>query len=228
MAEKAKKKFSLLRVLLAVIIGILAIIIIGLIIVFFPRSKIENVPSLEKSGAKSLVVYFSRDKVIDTDGVDATSSASLNIGGREYVGDVTDAAEKVAKATGSDIYQIHTERCYPQSYGGTAMRAFVEEKLNMRPDLANIPDDLDGYDVIYVGYPIWWFNAPMPVGTFLESYDLNGKTIVPFCTAATDSIDETMPFIREVCKGADVRDGLTATNKTYEEIESWLQDKGLI
>ena len=105
MAEKAKKKFSLLRVLLAVIIGILAIIIIGLIIVFFPRSKIENVPSLEKSGAKSLVVYFSRDKVIDTDGVDATSSASLNIGGREYVGDVTDAAEKVAKATGSDTHR---------------------------------------------------------------------------------------------------------------------------
>ena len=109
MAEKAKKKFSLFRVLIAVIIGILAIII-GLIIVFFPRAKIENVPNLEKTGAKSLVVYFSRDKVIDTDGVDATSSASLNINGREYVGDVTDAAEKVAKATGSDIYQIYTER----------------------------------------------------------------------------------------------------------------------
>jgi len=70
----------------------------------------------------------------------------------------------------------------------------------MRPALAAKPENLDQYDTIYVGYPIWWFNAPMAIGSFLESYDLSGKTIVPFCTSQDNGIDVSMDYIRKNAK----------------------------
>ena len=73
------------------------------------------------------------------------------------------------------MYQIKTNRYYRKSFMGTAARAWIENTLNMRPALAAKPENLDQYDTIYVGYPIWWFNAPMAIGSFLESYDLSGK-----------------------------------------------------
>ena len=231
MSEKTEKKkgFSLLRVLLAVIIAVAVILVVMLVWAFFPRGNNQNSTELKPSGGtRSLVVYFSRDKVIDTDGVDAVTSASLLVDNREYVGFTTEAAEKIAAKTGADTYQILTENYYPKSFNGTAARSYVEGKLNTRPKLKDLPDDLDDYDVIYVGYPIWWFNAPMAVGTFLESYDLSGKTIVPFCTSETDSIDETMPFIRDVSKNATVTDGLTANDLNDEKLTEFLQKNGLL
>ena len=90
------------------------------------------------------------------------------------------------------MYQIKTRRYYRKSFMGTAARAWIENTLNMRPALAAKPENLDAYDTIYVGYPIWWFNAPMAIGSFLESYDLSGKTIVPFCTSQDNGIDVSM------------------------------------
>lgn len=73
----------------------------------------------------------------------------------------------IQKLTGADLYQIRTDRYYRSAFWGTAATAWIEETLNLRPGLATQPENLDDYDVIYVGYPIWWFNAPMAIGTFL-------------------------------------------------------------
>ena len=183
-----------------------------------------------EEGTDSLVVYFTRSDVIKTDGVDAVSSASLNQTDSGLVGNTEIPARIIQELTGADLYAIKTERYYRSPFMGTAATAWIEESFDMRPALAAKPDDLDKYDVIYVGYPIWWFNAPMAVGTFLESYDLSGKKIVPFCTSQDNGIDVSMDYIREVCGDAEILESLRIYDNTAseEQIRSWLTQNGLL
>ena len=87
---------------------------------------------------------------------------------------------------------------------------------------------MDAYDTIYVGYPIWWFNAPMAIGSFLESYDLSGKSIVPFCTSQDNGIDVSMDYIRKNAKNAEVLEGHRIHNSDSAEIKTWLKEIGTI
>lgn len=125
-------------------------------------------------GTKSLIVYFSRMGEIPGE-PDAVSSATVSSNSEISGSDTEAAAQMIRQITGADMYQIKTNRYYRKSFMGTAARAWIENTLNMRPALAAKPENLDQYDTIYVGYPIWWFNAPMAIGSFLESYDLSGK-----------------------------------------------------
>lgn len=111
---------------------------------------------------------------------------------------------------------------------GTAATAWIEEQLNLRPELAAKPDNLDDYDTIYVGYPIWWFNAPMAIGSFLESYDLSGKTIIPFCTSQDNDISISMDYIKAVASGANVLDGYRIHAADVDDVKEWLQRIGVL
>jgi flavodoxin len=88
----------------------------------------------------------------------------------------------VADETGSDIYRVTPKVAYDTEYEGCADRAKDELDNGIRPELSNLLDSdiMEEYDVVYVGFPIWWYNLPMSMVSFLESYDLSGKTIVPF------------------------------------------------
>lgn len=174
-----------------------------------------------------LVVYFSREGVIP-DGMDAVASASPNSNRLEAESDTETAAKMIQQLTGADLFQIRTKRYYRTSFWGTAATAWVEETLNLRPGLAAKPESLDKYDVIYVGYPIWWFNAPMAVGTFLESYDLTGKTIIPFCTSTDNGIDVSMDYIREVSGNAMVLEGYRIHDSGLEDVSAWLERIGVL
>ncbi|BBF41555.1 flavodoxin [Lachnospiraceae bacterium KM106-2] len=215
--------------------GMVALIIIIVLLLiggwyFFLGNRIPNVTGEVEKGTeetKSLVVYFSRSGVIKIDGVDATSSASLNLEDDNLMGNTEIPARMIQKVTGADLFQIQTERYYRSAFMGTSITAWAEEKFNMRPNLAAIPENLDQYDVIYVGYPIWWFNAPMAIGSFFDSYDLTGKTIIPFCTSQDNGIDVSMNYIREVCKDATVLEGRRLNNPSEAEIRSWLEELGV-
>ena len=80
----------------------------------------------------------------------------------------------------------------------------------------------------YIGYPIWWFNAPMAVATFLQSADLEGKTVIPFCTSQDNGVEMSMDLIRNSAKGATVLDGMRLHGATAETVQSWLNDIGII
>ena len=180
-----------------------------------------------EDGTRSLVVYFSRTGEIPNT-VDAVASATPN-SNQDVDGSDTEAAAKMIQdLTGADLYQIRTDRYYRSAFWGTAATAWIEETLNLRPGLAAQPEDLDDYDVIYVGYPIWWFNAPMAIGSFLESYDLTGKTIVPFCTSSDNGIDVSMDYIRDVSDGATVLDGYRVHNSSLEDVAEWLTRIGML
>lgn len=175
-------------------------------------------------GTNAIIVYFTRSAVITAEGdVDAVSSASMNI----HDGVTEQAAIQLQQITGADMFQIRTARYYRNSYGGTAMAALLREVFKTSPALAAKPDNLNQYDVIYVGFPVWWFNAPMEIGSFLESYDLNGKTVVPFCTSQDNGIDVSMDYIRKVSGNATVLDGYRFNHSTEADVVAWLTRIGI-
>lgn len=180
-----------------------------------------------KGDTHVLVAYFSREGVIPAD-VDVVASASLNSNSFEAVSDTEAAARMIQQLTGADLFQIRTGRYYRKAFWGTAATAWVEEVLNLRSKLADKPENLDKYDVIYIGFPIWWFNAPMAVGTFLESYDLTGKTVIPFCTSTDNGIDVGMDYIRAASGGATVLDGYRVHRSNMEDMSEWLQRIGVL
>ena len=120
-------------------------------------SRIDNVsneviPGTE--GTHSLIVYFSRAGEIP-DTIDAMASATPNSNQSMDGSDTESAAKMIQELTGADLYQIRTERYYRSPFLSTAATAWIEETLNLRPELATQPENLNDYDVIYVGYPIW-------------------------------------------------------------------------
>lgn len=220
---KRRKKRIFIIVILIVLLGI------GWWYLFLGSriTDVSNEMISGEDGTRSLVVFFSRaGEIADT--VDAMASAIPNSNQTMEGSDTEAAAKMIQELTGADLYQICTERYYRSAFWGTAATAWIEEALNLRPELAAQPEDLDDYDVIYVGYPIWWFNAPMAIGSFLESYDLTGKTIVPFCTSSDNGIDVSMDYIRDVSEGATILDGYRVHNSSLEDVAEWLTGIGML
>lgn len=220
---KKRKKWPFVLVILLLLLG-------AAYWYLFMGSRIDNVsneviPGTE--GTHSLIVYFSRAGEIP-DTIDAMASATPNSNQSMDGSDTEAAAKMIQELTGADLYQIRTERYYRSPFWSTAATAWIEETLNLRPELATQPENLNDYDVIYVGYPIWWFNAPMAIGSFLESYDLTGKTIVPFCTSTDNGIDVSMEYIQEVSEGATVLEGYRVHNSSLEDVFAWLERIGML
>ena len=174
-------------------------------------------------GTKILVAYFSRT-------------------GENYeVGDIAKGnthivADMIAGATGADMFEIKTVTPYPENYRECTEVAKKEYEANARPALSGRVANMKDYDVIFLGYPIWWSDLPMPVYTFLESYDWNGKTIIPFCTSAGDVLTGKESDIPKFAKGATLRDGIGIRGKRAQEtpervrpeVEKWLTGLGLM
>ncbi|MDE6868524.1 MAG: hypothetical protein K2J83_05225, partial [Clostridia bacterium] len=119
----------------------------------------------------------------------------------------------IAEQTNAVVYEIEPLVPYPTDYTETTEVAADEKENNARPAIKN-PIDVSNYDYIFVGFPIWWHSAPMIIGTFLESYNLDGKDVYPFFQGASNSnssyYTETMAFINECASEATVHDGLYA------------------
>lgn len=138
-----------------------------------------------------------------------------------YTGNTEEAAQQIVEDTGGDLVRI--ERSEP--YDDVQTEGEDELESNARPEITVEPDSIDGYDTIFVGYPIWWDEAPMVISTFLESYDFSGKTIVPFCTSSSDSIDNSLHIFSELAPDAVIAEGLTANDDA--DIEPWLERLGV-
>lgn len=154
-------------------------------------------------GAKVLVAYFSRTG--ENYGVGVIEKGNTEI-----------IAEMIASKTDGDIFRIESVNAYPSGYDDCTEAAKKEKNSNARPELTGFVTDFDDYDVIYLGYPIWWSDMPMPVYTFLESYDFSGKTIIPFCTHAGSGLSETASSIRKTCPGATILDGFAISGTTAQ------------
>ncbi len=139
-------------------------------------------------------------------------------------------AETIQELTDADIFEIERKEPYPNSYTPTTEVAKEEKDNNARPELATyLPDEVIAqYDTIILGFPIWWHTAPMAVLSFLNYYDVSGKTIYTFCTSGTSPITESTVDVRNNAIGATVVEGRRFTGSNDSNIESWLDGLGLI
>lgn len=141
-------------------------------------------------------------------------------------------AENLADGIGADLYEIVPETPYTDAdlnYKDNNSRTTIEmNDPDARPVISSSVENMEQYDVIFLGYPIWWGDAPMAVYSFLESYDLSGKTIIPFCTSGGTGISGSVKNIRKACKGAKVKTGLTANNVSDKRIRKWLKKNKVI
>lgn len=172
-------------------------------------------------GSNVLVAYFSR------------TGENYNVGVIEK-GNTEIVAEMIAEQIGGQLFEISTVTPYPEDYDACTDVARQEQSENARPELAANVENMENYDVVFLGYPIWWSDMPMAVYTFLESYDFSGKTIVPFCTHEGSGLASTASNIAEICPDAQVLDGLAiqgsvaqnSQEETAELVIDWLGQLG--
>lgn len=137
-------------------------------------------------------------------------------------GNTEAVAQHIANMTGGLLAKIQRA----EEYENLQEEAEAEILNGVRPEITVSIDNVHDYDTIFIGYPIWWDEAPAMIATFLESYDFSGKTIIPFCTSASDSIDNSLHIFSEICPDATIAQGLTANNNAA--IEPWLRELGMI
>lgn len=180
-----------------------------------------------------LIAYFSR--VGNTnwkEGVDATTSASLNVVDGEFAGNAELLAQFVQEATGGDLFLIQTVDTYPSDYRETTDKAKVEQNENARPALASHVENMDAYDTIILIYPNWWGTLPQPLFTFLEEYDFSGKTILPLCTHGGSALGRSDDDIAKICPNANMLKGLAVSGSDAAsargKVEEWINKSGVL
>ena len=141
-------------------------------------------------------------------------------------------AELLSDVAGADLFEIRPEVPYTKAdldWMDKKSRSTVEmNDPSSRPAIADKVEHMEQYDTVYVGFPIWWYVAPTIINTFLESYDLSGKTIIPFATSGGSGIGKTNERLAPSCKGAKLMDGkVFKGNVGHQELAAWVEGLGL-
>ena len=137
-------------------------------------------------------------------------------------------AKTLASAIDADLHEILPVQKYTSAdlnWTNKKSRSSVEmNDKSFRPAIANQVENMEQYDVIYVGFPIWWYVAPTIINTFLESYNLEGKVIVPFATSGGSGMVGTNADLKDSCKGAELKEGRRfSSNARAEELKAWAE-----
>lgn len=186
----------------------------------------------EAAGSSTLIAYFTMPEDVDPAGADAVAGASIVVRDGEILGNVEYMARTIQQAVGGDLLRIETAEEYPLEHEALVDFAAEEQEAGARPALATQIENLEQYDTIFLGYPNWWGDMPQALYTFLESYDLSGKTIIPFCPHGGSGFSRTQSTIAELQPNATVReDGLTLSRNdvadSAEQVTAWAQGLGL-
>lgn len=167
-----------------------------------------SVSAHAQSSGKTLVVYFSES------------------------GNTRNMANIIGELTGAEVVEIEMQHPYSDNYSTLLDEAEHDLIANARPALRTQIRNMEEYDTILIGYPNWYAILPMPVFTFLESYNFGGKRIIPFCSHGNGMLGETVANICKTCPEADVREALSVTygggSSLRTEIRDWLSQHKLL
>lgn len=151
---------------------------------------------------KILVVYFSRS------------------------GNTQAVANEIQSFTDADMFRIETVEPYPEDYHRCTEVAQAEKNDGARPEIKGSVENIGQYDIVFIGFPIWWSTYPMAVATFLDAYDLAGKTVVPFCTHEGSRDGESFTDLRKATPESTHLEGLAVRGNqagtARAEVENWL------
>ena len=149
-----------------------------------------------------------------------------------WSGHTKQLAEEIQSLTGGDIFEIIPETPYTDDINELSGIASREQRDNARPQLAAHIDDISKYDTVFVGYPNWWNNMPMPVFTFLEEYDLSGKTVIPFTSYGNGVWGKSVNSLKETLPNSTINDGLAVQENSFDsmpqEVREWLLELEII
>lgn len=149
-----------------------------------------------------------------------------------HSGNTRTIAGYIHDAAGGDIISVETVNPYPEDYDEHLAQARKEVAEGYLPPLKTKIDNIDGYDVVFVGYPIWVETAAPPIASFLASHDFKGKTIVPFCTSGTSSAAASYRLIASHCPDSKILEGIQIRRGTYdtahERVIDWLTKLGFL
>ena len=176
-----------------------------------------------------------------TEGGNNMLVAYFSLAGEQYgvgvieEGNTSIIAHMIAEQTGADLFEIEATTPYPTSHSELLDVSRQEMADNASPEIAGTVDNMDDYDTIFIGYPNWWGDMPMIVYNFLESYDLSGKTIVPFCTHGGSGLSNTESTIADIT-GGTMKDGFAIPGTTAQndrntarnEVTQWLKEGGFV
>ena len=145
-------------------------------------------------------------------------------------GNTESVAMRIAERVDADVFEIETVQEYPENYDELLDYARNEQRSDARPELSAHIDDIERYDVIFLGYPNWWGTYPMAIATYLESVDLSGKTVIPFCThegsrlgRSQSDLEQALPNSK-VLDGFECRGGDTLDSDTPDNVKEFLND----
>ncbi len=167
---------------------------------------IQDVPSEE--GSKVLVAYFSA------------------------TGTTKGVAEIIAENMGADIYEIVPQEPYTDAdldWHDDSSRSSIEmNDSSSRPEINGAVEDMGQYDIVFIGYPIWWGEAPRIVSTFMESYSFEGKTLIPFCTSSSSGLGSSGKNLEELTDGAQWMEGTRFGGGASEaDVQAWIEELDL-
>lgn len=173
-----------------------------------PESQLEGTNAPDAQESKILVAYFSATGT--TEGV----------------------AEHIANGLNADIYEIVPEEPYTDAdldYNDNNSRTTIEmNDPDARPAISGSVENMEQYDTVFIGYPIWWGEAPRIVSTFVESYDFSGKTIVPFCTSGGSDMGSSATNLEQLTNGAQWLSGERLSGSdSQDEVMEWVNSLGL-
>ena len=137
------------------------------------------------------------------------------------------AARQLAEVAGADLYEIKPEQPYTDAdldWQNKQSRSSVEmQDKHSRPAITGKLQNMNEYNVVYVGFPIWWYTAPTIINTFIEQYDFTGKTVIPFFTSGGSGKGETMKYLRPSAPKANWQEPMNLTGKSEDQIKDMLE-----
>lgn len=185
------------------------------------------------AAAKNLVVYFSMPETTDPDNMSREEELSTVVIDGEVLGNTQYVAYVIEQNTGADVFRIEPVTPYPLDHSELEDIAQKEQQENARPEIAGKVENIEQYNTVFFGFPNWYYDMPQIMYSFLDQYDLSGKTIVPFVTSGGSGFSNAISEIEEMEPDADViTDGLSISRNVVQDSEQdiieWLTDKGFI
>lgn len=187
----------------------------------------DNDHSEDATDSNILVAYFSwADNAVLADNVDAVASPSVIA-----PGNVQQLADWVQQQTGGDLFAIRVTDPYPSDWDDCLARANQERGDDARPELVENVENLEHYDVVFLGYPNWWYGVPMALLSFLENNDLSGKQVYLFCSHGTGGLANSVDIITEAVPDAMISDNIfdcyeEDASSSQSEIRRWVAELG--
>ena len=213
----------------ALIIVVLVIIIVG-VSVYMLSGNHNDVETNNNQSSNSVSNNESDEPQNNNSNDITTDGTNILVLYFSMSGNTEAVANFIHDEVGGDIVKIETKKIYPDDYNDLLDIAQEEQSENARPELSTTIDNLDEYDTIFLGYPIWWGDMPMAVYSFLDNYDLSGKTIVPFVTSGGSGLSGTPSNIKNEEPNANVVEGLSIydsdARSSRNEVVDWLNGLG--